>query len=330
MKKTLSIILSFIMVFGIFGLNAFAAAETATDVPSDTVIKEIDLTFDFDIGGKNVLDYEDYTTINTPGIEFEDNYDGIGVVAVPIEGVETEKFIEGEVYNVSFYLTPKEGYVLPLGEDVKAVVNGEEYDCETYVSEQYDEEAEDYVEVPTCHIYIAVVIGPKGGFAYGKTSKLIKEISIDIAPVAGMTVADWEEYIKINTPNLGFDDENGYPGAFVYNEDFAQLPNDYIFVAGERYYIEAQLKPEMGYCFPFNGLDKVTVNGEETIDYYVDSYYNDDYIFIDFVSVSGSEVATGENTFFDSTSNYFTLLFARIENYFVTMIQKILLLFIIL
>ncbi len=330
MKKTLSIFLALVMALGVFALNSFAAAETETDVPSDTVLKEIDLTFDFDIGGKNVADYKDYITINSSGVKFEDEYDGFGVVAGPVDAGEAEKYIEGEIYGVSIYLTPTDGYVIPLGGKVKAVVNGKEFDSEIFVAEHYIEETEELVEIPTCHIFLTVVIGPQGGFAYGKTGKLINEISIDVNLEAGLKVADWTEYVTINTPNLVFDDQNGFAGAFVYDGAYNQLPNDYVFVAGEEYYVEVQLAPEAGYSFPFDGIEKVTVNGEKTEDYYIGTYYNDDYAVIDFASVTANETAEGSNSVLDSISNYFVLLFAGIENYFATMLENILLLFLIL
>lgn len=330
MKKFLSMLLSVVLVFGVCSISAFAVAETATDAPATKLVTSIDVSFDFDIGGKKVGDYEDYITINTAGVEFEDNYDGLGAFANFLDGGSAEEYIEGEIYGISVYLTPEDGYAFPLSGDFVVTVNGKEHACSLFIGEQYDEELEEFVEVPTCDFFIIAAIGPEGGFAEGRTSKLIKEISIDIAPVAGMSVADWEEYVKINTPNLEFDDENGYPGAFVYDENYTALPSNYIFVAGQEYYIEAQLAPASGYCFPFDGVEKVTVNGEATEDYYIDSYYNDNYVVVDYASVAGYESASGENSPFDLISNYFTTFFAGIESYFAGIIQRILLIIMLL
>lgn len=317
MKKLFAVLLSLIMALSVFGIRSFAAAETATDAGKVVSVTDIDLTFDFDIGGKAVADYEDYITINTEGVEFEDNYDDLGVYAGQIYSYENaENYLEGEFYGISVYLTPIDGYVIPMGEEVTATVNGEEVECDTFVYHYYDEEADKEIPVPTYQIFVTAVIGPNGGVVEGKTKNIVREISIDVHPEAGMRVGDWEEYITINTPHVILDIENGYPGAYVYDaETYTYLSEDHIFEAGREYEIEVQLTTEDGYCLPFAGLEKVTVNGEETYNYYTGTYSDDGIVFVDYAAVTDYEIPDGENAFFDLVLNYFLDIKTQIETF---------------
>ncbi|MBO5410586.1 MAG: hypothetical protein J6A60_04945 [Clostridia bacterium] len=310
MKKILSVILSLLIVCGVFSVNAFAAVETATDAPSP-MITGIDLTIDFNIGGKKVDDYKNYITINTAGLEFEESDETSAVLASRLYSQTTdENYFEGEIYGMGIYLTTADGYYFPIGEEVTATVNGTEVLCETgtYFA---DEET----EIPYAYILVTAIIGKNGKIVEGKTDKLIREISIDVEPVAGMTVGEWKDFVTLNTDNIRFNDIEGLKGVYVYNADYVSLPDYYVFVAGEEYIIEVEVVADAGYCFPFAGLDKLIINGEESEDYSIYTYTEDGVEFIEFVAAVTVSVPEGENSVFDHIINFFAEIAANIQLY---------------
>ncbi len=310
MKKILSVILSLLIVCGVFSVNAFAAVETTTDAPSP-LITEIDLTIDFNIGGKKVDDYKNYIIINTAGLKFEESDDTSAVLASRLYSQMTdENYFEGEIYGMGIYLTPTDGFYFPVGEEVTATVNGTEVLCETgtYFTE-------DETEIPYAYILVNAIIGKNGKIVEGKTDKLIREISIDVEPVAGMTVGEWENYVTINTDNVTFSNIDSLKGVYVYNAEYLPLPDNYVFVAGEEYIVEVDMVAENGYCFPFAGLDKLIVNGEESEDYSIYTYSDDGVEYIELVSAVAVSVPEGENSVFDYIINFFAEISANIQLY---------------
>lgn len=311
MKKIVSVIMSLVLALSVFGISAYAGVETATDAPVSSEISEINLSADFDIGGTDVIDVEEYLTIETDGVEFVKT--GIAAMANKLYSQTFEEtFFEGEVYAIGIYLDLEEGYTFEDVENVTAYVNGTKVYCEAYTYYSETKNAEVY----TCSIIMAAAIGPEGRIVEGKNENLIREIDLDVAPVAGMTAGEWENYVTINTENVSFNDGEGFKGAFVYKaSDLIPLPENYVFEAGEEYIVEVQLVADDGYCFPYLGLDGVTVNGEETEGIIV-SYTLDGTTYTDVAVAITTEVPEGENEFFDYVINFFAEIKAKFEFYF--------------
>ncbi len=138
-KKILSVLLSLVMIFGIFSVVACA--------DSVVVIDSAEITIDTNVAGVDAEDYESYISILTEGLEFEDNYGDPAVFVVDEEGIDFDgKFAAGETYYFFIYLSPESGCV--LADEVAGTVNGEE--ISTYIDswepgEEYGEITVDYV-----------------------------------------------------------------------------------------------------------------------------------------------------------------------------------------
>ena len=100
-QRILAVVMS-IQIMTIQPLNAFAAKTVDT----------IDLTVDIE-PGMMMEDYEDYVTINTPGITFNEEIH-VFIVEI-IEEVmyvpSSERFEPGCVYEIAIILDVAEGYV---------------------------------------------------------------------------------------------------------------------------------------------------------------------------------------------------------------------------
>lgn len=107
MKKTISLILAFILVMAVAPLNAFAAE-------SDKLVKNIEITIDTRIAGKTPSECADFLTVGGEGVKLDcstfkayytDGHFNSGVK-------EAEVFEEGRSYSSYIYIYPEEGYVL--------------------------------------------------------------------------------------------------------------------------------------------------------------------------------------------------------------------------
>ena len=91
-------------------------------------IKEVSFDIDTDLDGVKVEDWEDYITIKTEGLKFENYLDDPAVYAYNSFDELVDTFRKGEVYELYIYFTPEEGYFFPFDEYVESVtVNGTEY-----------------------------------------------------------------------------------------------------------------------------------------------------------------------------------------------------------
>lgn len=120
MKKTISLILAFIMIMAVAPLNAFAAE-------SDKLVENIEITIDTRIAGKTPSECADFLTVGGEGIEFDySTFKATYIDGHFNSGVkEAEVFEEGISYSSFLYIYPEEGYVLPYyteNSDIKYTV----------------------------------------------------------------------------------------------------------------------------------------------------------------------------------------------------------------
>ena len=108
MKRTISLILAFILVMAVAPLNAFAAE-------SDKLVKNIEITIDTRIAGKTPSECADFLTVGGEDVKLDcstfkayytDGHFNSGVK-------EAEVFEEGRSYSSYIYIYPEEGYALP-------------------------------------------------------------------------------------------------------------------------------------------------------------------------------------------------------------------------
>lgn len=293
MKKILSVALSLFMVFGVFSI--FASAE-------NVMVDTAEITIDTDIAGVSATDYESYITILTSGLEFEDNYGDPGVYIEDIYGGDFEgDFVEGETYTLNIFLSAKEGY--ELADYVDSSVNGQAVD--SYVDYWYPESDAVYF----VRIDVEITIG-EDLFVDADDdadSDLIDEAEIEIGTdLAGYYVSDYDYYIDILTDNLEFEDNYGDPAVFVYDEYGNEFTGE--FRSGETYTFYVFLSAKPGYEL----ADSVDcyVNGE-SVDSYVDCWYPEGDLEVEFVGFEFEVTVDGERefNFFDFIRNFFLDLY---------------------
>ncbi len=295
-KKILSVLLSLVMMLGLFSVVASAAV----------VVNETEVSVDFDIAGIDAENYEEYIDIHTEGLDFEDDYDGQAVFVYDSEYEYFDgNFVEGETYYVDVYLTAKPGYV--LGDIDTAVING--LDFEAYVDywSPYDD-----LDVYYVTFVFAITVGE--GISYETAVEEINIAEIGIySDIAGVDAEDYYSYIDIYSDGLMFEDNYGDLGVYVYDSNGDSFYGE--FVEGETYYFSVYLAPMEGYYLAYDVAGYV--NGEE-VDTRVDYWnpggeYGD--IQVDFVELEYSVTVTGEPeveelSFFARILAFFRILFA--------------------
>ena len=106
MKKTkifLSIVLSLIMILTVAPLNVFALSRQG-----------IILTFDTDIHGMSVEDYEEFITIDYGEVEFYTKNGALPITVATLDGSEFDgKFEGGNTYEFSITFVPENNYFAP-------------------------------------------------------------------------------------------------------------------------------------------------------------------------------------------------------------------------
>ena len=108
MKKALSLILALVMIMAIVPLNSFAVNE-------DKLIKNIELTLDPRVAGKNGSDIFEYLTISGNGAVIDESSIRATFLSEPFGLVEeVDVFEEGKRYTVKLNLYAEEGYLLPF------------------------------------------------------------------------------------------------------------------------------------------------------------------------------------------------------------------------
>ncbi len=236
-KRILSVVLSF-LIMAIVPLNAFAAKTVDT----------IDLTVDVE-PGMMMEDYEDYVTINTPGVTFSDEVHVFISEIIEEEGYApyTDYFEPGCVYEIIIILDVADGYVFADREvDFESVtVNGEEVYFEEYLDEGY-------IETGCYAVYTTV-----------EMDNTVTEIDITVNPVTGYLIDDYYRYVHINS--MGVEFEETLDRGVNVTDSIGGDPLNY-FVE-EEYVLEICLTPAFGCEFAKDDegnilLESVTLNGE--------------------------------------------------------------------
>ncbi len=232
-KRILSVILS-VLVMSILPLTAFAT----------NTVDTIDLTVEAE-PGINLYSYEEYITINTPGLAFSGEFYVYEIHEEESYSPFTDCFEPGCVYELIIILNTTEGYIFAERESLfqSVTVNGEDVYFESYESEGTD-----------CYAVFATV----------EMDNKLKDIDITVNPVAGYIIDDYYRYVKINS--LGVQFEETLDSGVIVTDAFGGDPFNY-FVE-EEYILEICLTPAYGCEFTKddNGniqLENVTVNGEE-------------------------------------------------------------------
>lgn len=246
-KKILAVLLAVILIAAAVPFNAFAA----------NVITSADFTFAVEPGTK-MEDYEDYITINTPGLNFSDYMDPpIDVSEVYKEEMywpSSDCFEYGCEYEVLALFEAKSGYALPESQSKMGTVavNGEEvyFELDTYAD---DEGTDHYI----LFVYIPVVM-----------EKTVSTVELTVNPVAAYLIDDYYRYVSIDSRGATFE-ETLDVGVSV-TDSLGGDPFVY-FVEDEEYNIKICITPSWGCEFAKDesgniALDKVTVNGE-AVDY---------------------------------------------------------------
>lgn len=125
--------------------------ETTVTAKEPKYITSVDITISENLAGMPVSMWENYVTINTPGLEFlEDEY-YYSVEAYDYFGnFVYDSFEEGNIYNIFVYLTTEEGYFFPQDECIEDVkINGVQIDDSDYYFYEDYESGEVYMEIYT-------------------------------------------------------------------------------------------------------------------------------------------------------------------------------------
>lgn len=195
-------------------------------------------------------DYEEYVTINTPGVTFPEDIH-VFIAEIYEEEMYTpssERYEPGCVYEIAVILEAAEGYVFADREDdFKSVtVNGEDAYFEKYLNE-------DYTETGYYAVYTTVEV-----------DNIITEIDISVNPVSGYFIDDYYRYVQINTLGVVFE-ETLDKGVNVTD---ALGGDPFNYFVEEEYVFEICLTPAPGCEFTKDDagniqLENVTVNGED-------------------------------------------------------------------
>ncbi len=102
--------------------------ETTVTAKEPKYITSVDITISENLEGMPVYVWENYITINTPGVKFVEEYDAVDVFDYFGNWVY-DSFEEGNIYDINIYLTTEEGYFFPDYGALESVkVNGVETD----------------------------------------------------------------------------------------------------------------------------------------------------------------------------------------------------------
>ncbi len=231
-KRILAVVLSF-LIMAIVPLNAFAA----------NLVDTIDLTVDVK-PGMMMENYEDYITINTPGVDFSDEFYVYEIYEEESYTPFSDYFEPGCVYELIIILSTTDGYVFAERESLfkSVTVNGEDVYFESYEYEGAD-----------CYAIFATV----------EMDNEINNIDITLNPAVGYIIDDYYRYVQINTLGVVF--EETLERGVIVTDAFGGDPFDY-FVE-EEYMLEICLTPAQGCEFTKDDdgniqLKNVTVNGE--------------------------------------------------------------------
>lgn len=295
-KKILSVLLSFIMLFGTFSLVASA---------ENSLVSEISLNVDIE-AGMTRTDYNDFVTILSDNIEFSEDFSNPVSVYSYDENVyfdDDDTFADDITYDVVVYLEVAEGF--EIDENIQYVtVNGKRSGV-FYYEDTNEDGVIDYIAV--CLYEIKVNEEPFSG-------EYIQKAEVEIeTDIKGIRAKDYESYINILTSSLEFEDNYGDPAVYVYDSNYNEFTGK--FRSGETYYISLYLCAKSGSAL--DGYVDCFVNGEEVYSY-VDCWYPNDDVKVEYVCLDTEITVDGEKefSFFYSIADFFRNLIETIINFF--------------
>lgn len=249
LKVGLSLLMSLVMVFSVFGFGAFAAADTEVDT----------IAIDFNAKpGDSFEDWKNQLAIKTDGVTVSSSMEELGVFVIGEDEFLTGTYEMGETYLVTICLEPKDGYSFPdSSEGFKSVtVNGEpaEIIVET-------------VDVITVSVTVTAVMYE---LVMGGT---IENVNVALNVYGDMAVADWYRYLKVNSQGVEALDSD-IDTVRAYDKNGNPVIGE--FVTGEEYRVELWLSAKKNCEFKKNdageaALDSVKLNGND-VDYTLGTY----------------------------------------------------------
>jgi len=106
----------------------YIVIEATVTAEKANILKDINIDISNDLADVYVEDWESYVTINTEGLEFDDDNGDPAVFAYDMFDFRVEQYLPGETYYLYIYFTPEEGYVFPEYYEFDSVtVNGIDY-----------------------------------------------------------------------------------------------------------------------------------------------------------------------------------------------------------
>ncbi len=308
MKKTISLILAFIIVASTISIIAFA-----TDTQKITGI-EVNVDTDSMIG-LTPDDYENFIEVVTPGLEIrQDKF-----IADTNNGTNNA-YIDVYTYGIgvrsTIYLYPKEGYILPAVVDeltdgvtvrrkvlIENDVNSRKPE---YTIHSEDGISGDYIEIR---------------FNYAPTGpiKLISSVDITFdSDIAGKTPEEFMEFFTVNTEGLEIRQDSF--DAWYRNNNSVNPQRAEVFELGGSYSSKIYIYTKEGYAISAFGHVPVTLEAatdkEDNVIFYMeyDKYQPNSYL------VSGVEISfsyritgpepepTGIAKIFQPVINFFTTI----------------------
>lgn len=296
-KKFLSVLLSLIMIFGIFSIAAFA---------ENSVIRDVSIDLDID-AGMFTDDIGEFLTINTEGLEPDADEGSSPITVYYADGNNyisyDEPFENDVLYDVYIYLRPVEGYEFDTSMKYVTVdgVKTEEF----YLGDMDDDGIIDYIAI---YLYDYVINAAPVTDEYVEKA----EVTVDF-DIGGLKAKNYKKFIKILTESLKFEDYYGDPALYVYDENYDYFEGR--FKVGETYHFSLFLTPRDGYVLP--GYVEGYVNGEE-VDTYVEYWMPDDDTVVNYVALEFDVTVEGEREMgiFERIANFFSDLFEKFLSLF--------------
>ncbi len=262
MKKSvrfLAVFMAAVILLSSMAISSFAAAST---------VKSVDINIDV-APGVNMLDYDDYITINTPGVSVENS----GVYVYDYYNNET--IVGGEFkkcgrYNLSFCILVDSGYSWSEDMFEGVTVNGDFADF--YFNDDDDSISVEY---------------------YVNLDGSVTDIDLTVDVYGEMYEWMYDRYVSFNSYGLCFNDVK-FDAVNAYDAEGNEVDT---FVAGDEYTIEMFFEPEYGCYFEKDEagnfvMNSVIVNGE-AVEYYIDSYNVNGYF--EYIKITAHVTAKSAN-----------------------------------
>lgn len=258
-KLLLAVFMSAVILLSSMAIGSLAATSK---------VKSVDINVDV-APGINMSDYDEYITINTPGVSIEEDsvyvYDYCNYNYVTIVGGEFKKCGS---YSLVFKLLVDSGYSWSEDMFEGAIVNGDYADC-------WFDEGVLYVEY------------------YFNFYGSVTDIDLTVDVYGEMYKSMYNRYVTFNTYGLGFNDVK-FDAVNVFDAEGNEVDE---FVAGEDYALEMFFEPIDECYFEKDEagnfvMNSVTVNGKAA-EYSIDSYNVNGYF--EYIKITAQVTAKSAN-----------------------------------